>query len=41
MKAFMNAFELGVGDVSVDLGSSDVGMAEQSLHTAQVGAVLE
>ena len=29
------------GDVGVDLGGGDVGMAQQHLHGAQVGAVVE
>ena len=32
---------MGVGDVGVDLGGGDVGMAEHGLDGAEVGAVHE
>lgn len=37
----MNLTEVGVSDVSIDLGSGDVGVAEHSLDRAKVGAVHE
>ncbi len=37
----MNLAEMGVGDVGVDLGRADVGVAEHGLDTAEVGAVHE
>lgn len=37
----MNFFEVGVGDVGVDLGGADVGVAEHGLDGADVGAVHE
>lgn len=38
---FVDLFEVGVGDVGVNLGSADVGMAEHGLDRAEVGAVHE
>ncbi len=35
----MDFFEVGVGDVGVDLGGGDVGVAEHSLNGAEVGTV--
>ena len=35
----MDFFEVGVGDVGVDLGGTDVGMAEHGLDGAKVGAI--
>lgn len=32
---------MGIGDVGVDLGSADVGVAEHGLDGAEVGAVHE
>lgn len=37
----MNFAEVGVGDVGVDLGGGDVGVAEHGLDAAEVGAVHE
>lgn len=37
----MNLAEMGVGDVSVDLGRADVSMTEESLDTTEVGAIHE
>ncbi len=37
----MDFFQVGVGDVGVDLGGGDVGMAEHGLDGADVGAVHE
>ena len=37
----MDFFEVGVGDVGVDLGGGDVGVAEHGLDGADVGAVHE
>ena len=37
----MNFAKMWVGDVSVDLGGADVGMAEHSLDATKVGAVHE
>ena len=34
-------FEVGVGDVSVDLGSTDVAVTEEGLDRAEVGAIHE
>ena len=39
MEALMDFFKMLVGDVSVDLGGGDVGVAEQSLDGAEVGAI--
>lgn len=38
---FVDFFEVGVGDVGVDLGGADVGVAEHGLDGAEVGAVHE
>ncbi len=35
----MDFTEVGVGDMSVNLGGTDVRMAEQSLNRTEVGAV--
>lgn len=35
----MNLAEMGVGDVSIDLGGRNVGVTEESLDRAEVGAV--
>ena len=35
------AFSRSPGDVGVDLGGGDVGVAEQGLHRAQIGAALQ
>ena len=35
----MDFFEVGIGEVGVDLSGGDVGMAEHFLHAPQVGAV--
>lgn len=35
----MNLAEMGVGDVGVDLGRADVGVAEHGLNRAKVSAV--
>ena len=35
----MDVFEMLVGDVGVDLGSGDVGVAELFLDAADIGAV--
>lgn len=37
----MDLLEVGVGDVGVDLGGGDVGVAEEGLDGAEVGAVHE
>lgn len=37
----MDFFEVGVGDVGVDLGGANVGMAEHGLDGADVGAIHE
>ena len=39
MKIFMDIAELFVRHVGVDLGGGDVGVAEESLDGAEVGAV--
>ena len=39
MKTFVYFAKVRVGDVSVDLGGADVGMAEERLDGADVGAV--
>ncbi len=41
VKFLVDFFEVGVGDVGVNLGSADVGVAEHSLDGAEVGAVHE
>lgn len=41
MKLLVDLTEMGVGDVSVDLGCGDVGVTEKSLNGAKVGAVHE
>lgn len=38
---FVDVAEVGVGDVGVDLGGGDVGVAEEALDGADVGAVHE
>ena len=38
---FVYVTEVFVGDVGVDLGRGDVGVAEECLHGAEVGAVVE
>lgn len=35
----VNFFEVGVGDVGIDLGSGDVGVAEHGLDGAEIGAI--
>ena len=37
----MDLFEVGVGDVGIDLSGADVGVAEHGLNGAEVGAVHE
>ena len=37
----MQRFQAFAGDVGVDLGGGDVGVAEQKLHHAQVSAVVD
>lgn len=39
MKPLMNIFEMLVGNVRIDLGGSDIAMAEQRLDGSQIGAV--
>lgn len=39
MKAFMNFAKMGIGDVGVNLGGGNVGVTEERLDRAQVGAV--
>lgn len=39
MELFVNLAKMGVGDMSVDLGGGNVGVAEQSLDGAEIGAV--
>ncbi len=41
MEFFVDFAKVGVGDVSVDLGGGDVGVAEHGLDAAEVGAVHE
>ena len=41
MEFFVDFAEVGVGDVGVDLGGGDVGVAEHGLDGAEVGAVHE
>ena len=41
MKTFVNFAEMGVGDVGVNLGGGDVGVAEERLDGAKIGAVHE
>lgn len=37
----MNFAEVLVGEVGVDLGSTDIGVTEQTLDTAEIGSVHE
>lgn len=39
VELFVNLAEMRVGDVSVDLGGGDVGVTEEGLDGAEVGAV--
>ena len=39
MKFFVDVVEVAVGDVGVDLGGADVGVTEECLDRAQVGAI--
>jgi len=39
MKFFMDVAEVAVGDMGVDLGSADVGVAQEGLDRAQVSAI--
>ena len=39
MKFVVDFFEVGVGDVSVDLSGGDVGVAEHGLDSTEVGAI--
>lgn len=39
VELLVDAFEVRVGDVGVNLGGGDVAVAEQGLDRAQVGAV--
>lgn len=41
MELLVHVLEMRVGDVRIDLGGRDVGVAQQPLHTADVGAVHE
>ena len=41
MEFAVDVTELAVGDMSVDLGGVDVGVAQEGLDTAEVGAVRE
>ena len=41
VETVVDFFEVGVGDVGVNLGSGDVGMAEHGLDRTQVGAIHE
>lgn len=41
MKTFVNFAEMGVGDVGVNLGGGDVGVAEERLDGAKIGAIHE
>ena len=41
VKAFVDFAEAVAGNVGVDLGGADVGVAQQFLNNAQVGAMLE
>ncbi len=41
VKFLVDFFEVGVGDMGVDLGGADVGVAEHGLNGAEVGAVHE
>ena len=41
MKFFVDVVKVAVGNVGVDLGGADVGMAKQGLDRADIGAVRE
>lgn len=39
METVVDFFEMGVGDVGINLGGADVGVAEHRLYGAEIGAV--
>lgn len=39
MKFFVNLAQVSIGDMSIDLGSGDVGVAEEALDGTQIGAI--
>lgn len=41
VEAFVDRLELGIRNMGVNLSSGDVGVAEEALDTAEVGAVLK
>ena len=41
MKIFVDIAELFVGNVGINLGGGDVGMAEKGLDGTDIGAVLQ
>ena len=41
MVGAMDGFEMAEGEMGVDLGGRDVGVAEEDLHAAEIGAVLD
>jgi hypothetical protein len=38
---FVDAFQPGIIDMSINLGGGDIGMAEHHLHRPEIGAVAE
>lgn len=41
MVFFVGGFKMGIGNMSVNLGSGDVGMAKKRLDRAEIGAIKE
>lgn len=41
MKTLVNLTEMGIGDMGIDLGGADVGVAEKRLDGAEIGTVHE
>ena len=41
MESFVNFLQVFVGDVSIDLGRGYVGVAQERLYAAKVGAIFE
>ncbi len=41
VKTIMDFFEVGIGNVGIDLGGRNVGMPKHSLNRAEIGAIHE
>ncbi len=39
MELFVDVFEVGVGNMRVNLGGTDIAVAEHALHTTDVGTI--